>query len=265
MTHTNEPHTLVIGGTRGMGRSLVKTLAAEGHRLSVIGRRAPSECGVPVPQAQHWLLDVANGPSLKSALGEIINRNGNIHSLIFFQRYRGDEEDWQGEFQTSLTATMNAIDYLSDEFEPGGNSSIVVVGSVANHFVADEQPLSYHVAKGGLAQLVRYYAVCLGSKGIRVNSVSPSSVIKDESKKFYRQNPDLQDLYKSITPLGRMATAEDVANVVSFLCSEKASFITGQDIVVDGGVSLQWHETLARKLTPLNALSVIRNVPGEAQ
>jgi NAD(P)-dependent dehydrogenase (short-subunit alcohol dehydrogenase family) len=209
-------------------------------------------------KVDHWALDVSDKDKLTKALSEIIQQKGKLQSLVFFQRYRGDGDAWEAEFQTSLTATMNTVEWLTDEFEAGEDNSIVVVGSVASEFVAEEQPLSYHVAKAGLAQLVRYYAVLLGRKGIRVNSVSPGSVIKEESREFYLQNKELTDLYTAITPLGRMGTAEEVANVVAFLGSSNASFITGQNIVVDGGVSLQWHETMARKLTSLDRLNVVR-------
>ena len=258
MVQADNQHTLVIGGTRGMGRELVRTLAAENHVVSVIGRRPPSEPDSQTPEVHYWALDLLDQARLKETLGEIVSKKGKLHNLVFFQRYRGKDDPWEGEIQTSLTATMNAIEYLAGEFRPGENNSVVVVGSVANHLVAEEQPLSYHVAKGGLSQLVRYYAVVLGRKGIRVNSVSPGSVLKEETKEFYLQNSVLQELYETITPLGRMGTATEVANVVAFLCSPKASYITGQDIVVDGGISLQWQETLARKLTPMRDLRVTR-------
>ena len=94
----------------------------------------------------------------------------------------------------------------------------------------------------------RYFAVNLGRKGIRVNSVTPFTFLKDESKDFYVNNHELMDLYKSIVPLGRMGTAEDSSNLIEFLCSPSAKFINGQNIYVDGGLSLVWPETLARQL-----------------
>ncbi len=161
-----------------------------------------------------------------------------------------------GEMQTSLTATKDMIEVLADEFDATNGGSIVVVSSVAGHLIAEEQPLSYHVAKAGLNQLVRYYAVALGPKGIRVNCVSPGTVLKEESKEYYLRDDQLQSLYKKITPLGRMGRSEEIADVVGFLCSRRASFITGQNIIVDGGLSLQWHESLARKVSSLNHLTV---------
>jgi NAD(P)-dependent dehydrogenase (short-subunit alcohol dehydrogenase family) len=90
--------------------------------------------------------------------------------------------------------------------------------------------------------------VTLGTKGIRVNSISPGTVLKEESRRAYLQNEKLMNLYRRLTPLERMGTAEDVAHVVEFLCSPKSSFLTGQDIVVDGGLSLQLQEALVVRL-----------------
>src|SRR5690606_26429615 len=107
---------------------------------------------------------------------------------------------------------------------------------------------SYHVGKAGMNQMMRYYAVNLGRKGIRVNGVTPFTFLKEESKEFYLKNDALQDLYRRITPMQRMGTAEDSARLIAFLCSPVSGFINGQNIYVDGGLSLVWPETLARKL-----------------
>jgi NAD(P)-dependent dehydrogenase (short-subunit alcohol dehydrogenase family) len=110
------------------------------------------------------------------------------------------------------------------------------------------------MAKAALIQMVRYYAVALGHRGIRVNAISPGTTVKDESKAFYAEHPELEQLYRDIIPLGRMGTADDVADVMVFLVSGASSFLTGQNIVLDGGVSLQAHESLVRRLSPLKDL-----------
>ncbi len=254
-------HTLVVGGTKGTGRVMVRKFAEESHRVSVIARRLPNRSDAQMPDVCHWQADVSDIDSLRGVLDEIVFKNGRVNHVIFFQRYRGEESDyWRGEFETSLTATKNVIEHLTDKFDKTGERAIVVIGSVASFLIAQEQPLSYHVAKAGLWQMVRYYAVVLGHKGIRVNSVSPAIVLKEEANEFYAKNIQLSDLYSEITPLGRMGTSEEIANVVSFLCSSKASFITGQDIIVDGGLSLQWHEGMARKLTSLNHLDITQTL-----
>lgn len=247
-------HTLVVGGTRGIGRALVRFLAENGHFVSVIGRRAPSVSDKKIKNTHYWILDLLNHSNVSKALVEIINRNRRLNNIIFFQRYKGKADDWKGEIGVSLTATKKIIEYLKDKFVDTNEKSVVIVSSVASNLIAEEQPLSYHIAKAGINQMVRYYAVKLGPKGIRVNCVSSGTVIKYESKLFYLLNIKLHNLYKKITPLRRMATSRDIVNAVSFLCSQKASFITGQNIVVDGGVSLQMHESLARKLTSFDVI-----------
>lgn len=239
-------HSLIIGGTRGMGRALAKLFADEGQTLSVIGRRAPAESD---PRIRCWIVDLLDKERLDVALGEVIQQNGKLNSLVFLQRYRGQGDSWAGEIETSLTATKNVIERLVGEFDGGG--AIVLVSSIIGQFVVQGQPVSYHVAKAGIDHMIRYYAVTLGPKGIRVNGVSPASVIKEESKEFYSKNEKLLDLFKKIVPLGRIGTAEEVAEVIAFLCSPKASLITGQVITVDGGMTLQSQESLARGLTGL--------------
>ena len=255
-------HTLIVGGTRGIGRALVRTLAEEHHVLSVVGRRSPSEGERRICDVHYWLVDLLDRERLSATVAEVLRENGKLNNVVFFQRYRDQGDDWIGEMQTSLTATKDMIEVLADEFDATNGGSIVVVSSVAGHLIAEEQPLSYHVAKAGLNQMVRYFAVALGPRGIRVNCVSPGTVLKEESRNFYLQNEQLHSLYKKITPLGRMGTSEEIAYVVAFLCSAKASFITGQNIVVDGGLSLQGHESLARKVASLSDVTVTLQTRG---
>ena len=243
------PHSLVVGGTKGIGHSIVTNLSKVGHLLSVISRRPPKDKGQPMPGIDYWALDLSDEQHLVSSISEMISRNGPLTNLVFCQRYRGDGDDWNGEIETSLTATRKLVDMFADQADNENDNSIIIISSVASYFVAEEQPLSYHIGKAALNQMVRYYAVTLGSRKIRVNSVSPGLVLKEEAKNFYLENEHIHQLYRSITPLDRMATPEDIAYVTEFLCSSKSSFITGQDIVVDGGLSLPMQHSLARKLS----------------
>lgn len=245
--NTRSAHSLVVGGTRGIGRALAKLRAGEGDTVSVIGRRLPPENERIVGHVRYWAVDLMDHDRLPAHLDEIIESHGPLNNLVFLQRYRGTEDDWAGELHTTLTATRIMIEGAADHFADGGKS-IVVVSSLASRLIAKEQPASYHVAKAGLTQLVRYYAVVLGAKRIRVNCVSPGTVLKEESRDFYRRNDKLAQLYERLTPLGRMVTAQEVARVIAFLCSDAASLITGQDLVVDGGLSLHLQASLATSL-----------------
>lgn len=253
----NKKHILIVGGTRGIGQSLARSLAKDAL-VSVIGRRLPADSGKDTPRVSYWMVDLLDTKHLKKTLKVIISKNGKLDSLIFFQRFRGEKDDWEAEIAVSLTATKNIIEFLAEEFNPLGERSIVIASSLASSYIAREQPVGYHVAKAGLNQMARFFAVSLAGKGIRVNCVIYGAVLKEESKDFYLKHKKLHSLYRNITPLGRMATPDDIAEGVKFLCSDKASFITGQSLVIDGGISLQSHETLSRELTPLKNLNIVR-------
>lgn len=242
------PHSVVVGGTRGIGRAVVRAFAQEGHAVSVIGRRPPSDADQQLARTHYWAVDLLDEAGLSTAVQEMLQRHGPVRHLVFCQRYRGAGNEWDGELATSLTATRALIERLRDAFDVAYPPAIVIINSVANRLVAEEASPGYQVAKAGLLQLMRYYAVALGSRGIRVNCVSPCTVIKDESRAFYGEHPEITELYQRVIPLARMGTADDVAQAVVWLCSPGASFVTGHDLVVDGGLSVRLQDSLARQL-----------------
>jgi len=243
------PHTVIFGGTKGIGKVLASALLASNHEVSVLGRTAPpSEQQMTPAFVACDFLDVK---TLDSALGRLRSERPAIDNLVFMQRFRGNGDSWQGEIATSLDATRRAIEFLSSNFDASRSRSIVLVGSQLGSFIANDQPLSYHLAKGALVHLAHYFATTLGPKGVRVNVVSPGTTIKPESDSYYANNIPLADLYKRMTPLGRMGRAEDVAGVILFLLSPASAFVTGQNIAVDGGVSLVSQESLGRSLQGL--------------
>lgn len=247
-------HTVIVGGTTELGQALARQFVQRGT-VSVIGRRSAP---ISSPRVHGYTADIADAGTVETTLDRIVARGGAVRRLIFLQRFSGTGKRWEGEIQTSLIATRAIIDYLTGKFVDRGDRSIVITLSAASRYVAVEQPLAYHVAKGGLEQMVRYYAATLGSSGIRVNAVSPSTMLKASNRAFYKQHAALATLYRSLSPLGRMCTVRDVADVIGFLASPRSSFLTGQNLIVDGGISLIWHETMARGLAGMQSLKVTR-------
>jgi NAD(P)-dependent dehydrogenase (short-subunit alcohol dehydrogenase family) len=239
----NRKHSVVIGATKSVGRELAGLLAAAGHHVTAVGRNP----GVFPDGIEGLTGDASDADALLTALLRRIGERGKVSSLIFLQRYRGSGDSWAGELAVSMTATKVLVEGLTPHFDPEGDRSICIVTSNASSFVARNQTLGYHTAKAALRQMARFYAVKLGPLGIRVNVVSPCTFVKPESAAHYAQE-DLQALYRQITPLGRMGSAKEVAKTIAFLCGPDASFITGQDLAVDGGLSLMLQDTLAREV-----------------
>ena len=240
-------HSLVVGGARGLGWATAATLALAGHRVSVLDRLAAPDGETLPPAVSFFAADLLREEQTTVALAAAVGRNGPVDNALFFQRHRGSGDPWEGEIATSLTATKRIVEWLASRLGDGTGGSIVMVGSIADHLVAEEQPAGYHAAKAGLVQLARYYAATLGPRNIRCNAVSPA-VVRKPDRAGAEPDPALAIL-EGIIPLRRIPTAADIAPVIAFLCSPDACCVTGQNIVVDAGLSLLAHESLVRTLS----------------
>ena len=235
-------HTLVIGGTRGMGRGVVRIFLPDGP-LSVIGRHTPYVSDV-AGGILHETVDITDRDAAQGAILRLVARNGPFDNVVFTHRYRDAGDDWAGHLETGLTAARDIIDFLVAEDGRMSRGSIVFVSSIASAYIVQEQSIGFHISKAATDQLVRYYAVKLGPKGIRVNGINPGRFIKDEARDYYAANEDLRIAYEALSPLGRIGTLDEIVSVVKFLCSAAASYVTGQSLVLDGGLSLHGHDSM---------------------
>lgn len=245
-----DKHTIIVGGTKGSGMVFARLCAEKGDRVSVIGRRKISGEELGHPSIDTYSADITDAESLKETLSEILAVQPWT-SLVFFQKFRSDGDSWEGEWKVSMDGTKQIVDICTEAIsheEKPQKRSIVVIGSVAGQTVIATQPIGYHAAKAALEHMVRYWAVNLGPLGINVNMVSPHAVLKEESADFYLGYTKLMDLYKEIIPIGRMGTSKEIAGVVRFLCSDDARYITGQNLLIDGGITLQMLEGPVRSV-----------------
>lgn len=244
----NRKHSVIIGGTKGVGRELAMLFAAAGQHVTAVARNPAEFPAVSGGQIECFTGNAEEPEALLASLRQQIEKRGKLSSLVFLQRYRGNGDSWAGELAVAMTATKTLIEGLVPHFDANGDRSICVVTSNASSFVARNQSLAYHTSKAALKQMARFYAVKFGPQGIRVNVVSPCTFVKQESAAFYASQTELQAMYAKITPLARMGTAKEVAKATAFLCGPDASFITGQDLTVDGGLSLMLQDALAREV-----------------
>tara|TARA_Y100001970_G_C14163745_1_gene820057 strand:+ start:185 stop:904 length:720 start_codon:yes stop_codon:yes gene_type:complete len=236
MSKTSNYKSIIIGGTSGIGKAIYNKLFERGDEITTITRN-----NYKGSKHQHICCDISDDCTI------LKNKIESFDNIIFSHRYRGT--DWDQCFNTTIKGVKNVIEAIvPKEKKPG---SVVIISSNASHYVLSEQSADYHSSRAGLEGLMRYYAVKYGKNGIRFNCVLPTTVIKPENKEFFSEENKVRKLIEQITPLGKMGDAEDIANLVEFLCSNKSSYITGNNIFIDGGLSLVGQESIARELTDL--------------
>lgn len=240
------PTVVVVGGSSGLGKVVAETYAEIGYRVAIVSRNKPRFIDTK-DKITHFSADLTDLTSCAAdELAALISRElGSINYIIFCQRYRGNDRSLATEMAVSIISTDILIQALQPYFSKKGDRAIAAVGSVYADFVGASQPLSYHIVKAGLNALVRYYAVRLGDDRVRVNAIAPLTYLKDESKSFYLESHEMMEKYRRLVPLKRMPTAQECANVLHYLCSPQASFVNGQILYVDGGVSAIWPEEFA--------------------
>jgi len=242
-------HFLIFGATKGTGKCLLEYLEKnKNYNITTFGR---SKNTFQSRNINYFSQDITNYKKLYLNLNKSVVKFGKFNTIIFMQRHRSinDKNEIEKDIEVGVIATQKIIDYLVNNLffnENDYNNSITLVSSIADHYISTEQKIGYHVSKAALNQLGRFYAAELGKIGIRVNTISPCVVKKKEAVEFYKKNQTLVNKFNNIIPIGRMGVSKDIINLIIFLSSNKASYITGQNIVIDGGLTLLSHESLIR-------------------
>ena len=239
---------VVTGGSRGIGRAIALRLAARGARLVInyrsdeaAAREVVDQIAAQGGQAMAVQADVSDGKeaqalidAAKEAFGQVdilVNNAGTTRDTLLM---RMSEEDWDVVIDTNLKGTFNCIKAVSRQMLRQRYGRIVNITSVAG-LAGNVGQANYASAKAGLIGLTKTVAKELGSRGITCNAVAPGFVYTDLTASL---PPELVQQAVDRTPLGRVGEAEDMAAAVLFLASDDASFITGQVLAVDGGLSI---------------------------
>ena len=214
---------VVTGGAHGIGKCICEEFEKEGAAVCVIDL-LDNPC---------FQGDLADRDTLERFAAEVISRHGRVDYLINNAApiSRGIESASYGEFEYALKVGVTAPFYLTKLFLPHFAPGAAVVNiSSSRDRMSQPQTESYTAAKGGIAALTHALAVSLAGK-VRVNAISPGWI--DTDWRVY-EGPDATQ-----QPAGRMGNPLDIANMVLFLCSHKAGFITGENICIDGGMTRQ--------------------------
>lgn len=212
---------VITGGANGIGKCIAEQFRQQGAAVCVIDKA----------QGAHFVGDIAEKAVLERFAEQVIAEYGHIDYLInnALPTMKGISECSYEEFQYALAVGVTAPFYLSKLFMPyfRKNGSIINISSSRDR-MSQPQTESYTAAKGGIASLTHALAVSL-SGTVRVNSISPGWI--DTNDQVYDGADAVQQ------PCGRVGNPLDIANMVLFLCSEQAGFITGENICIDGGMT----------------------------
>jgi NAD(P)-dependent dehydrogenase (short-subunit alcohol dehydrogenase family) len=235
---------VITGGGSGIGRATARRMADEGASVAVIDINgdAAHEIAAEIGGSAH-VADVTDADGLRGAVDAAAVVMGGI-TIMFNNAGVGNQsplhewapEEWDRMLAVNLTGVYLGFRAAVPHIRASGGGSIVSTASISGtRPAAGEAP--YAAAKAGVAAITASAALEYGP-GIRVNAVSPGMILTALTEPLLQFLPHERARFERTTPLGRIGEPDDIAGVVVFLCSDLARFITGQNIVVDGGMTL---------------------------
>lgn len=243
---------VITGSTRGTGLATARMFAEHGARLVITSRKADACAAV----AEDLVRAGADAVAIPANIGrredgdrliaEAVRHFGGIDGLVlnaainpvFSDMIQLEDQSWDKILETNLTANWRLSKAAISHMARRGGGAIVIVGSILGHF-AMKNSGAYGVAKTGLFQLARQLASEVGPQNIRVNTVSPGAIRTEMIRTLIATRPDWEADTIARAPLRRMAEPEDVAAAILFMASDASRHITGQDLVIDGGTTIQ--------------------------
>ena len=236
---------IVTGASRGIGEAIAKQLSSCGAKIILIARNSDQLVAVKETIiskggiAESMAGDVSNLNSISEIVTNTIDKWGRIDILVNNAGIARDniimrmkEDDWDSVMNINLKGCFNGIKSVARPMIKNKAGRIINITSVIGQ-IGNAGQSNYAASKAGIMGLTKSMAKELGSRNITVNAVAPGYITTDMTNEL---NDEIKEQLKSSIPLGRLGTPDDVANLVCFLASDEAGYITGQTFNVDGGM-----------------------------
>ncbi|MCC7352928.1 MAG: SDR family oxidoreductase [Anaerolineae bacterium] len=235
---------LITGGATGIGRAIALRFAREGARVAVADvNDAGGEATAAKAQGLFVHCDIAQPEAARAAVAQTIAAFGGLDVLVNSAAHIGGMHDAAAmspsEWREVLSVTLDGVFYCSKyavpEMVKRGGGSIIHISSVEG-MMGVAGHAAYVTGKSALFGLTRSMAIDFGKQGIRVNAISPGIIDSGRpDRERYKKDPTIMQFWRDMTVLARMGRPEEVAATALFLASDEASYITGQNLAVDGG------------------------------
>ncbi|MYC28767.1 MAG: glucose 1-dehydrogenase [Chloroflexi bacterium] len=239
---------LVSGGARGIGAATSKLLAQEGAAvvladvLEAEGRATEAEIAEAGGRATFMLLDVTDEENWQRVIDATVATYGRLDVVVNNAGISGranveetQAETWDRVMDVNGKGVFLGTKLAIPELRKAGGGSIINISSIYG-IIGSETSAAYHASKGAVRIFTKAAAIQYASEGIRVNSVHPGFVDSPMTAASHAL-PEVHNLRIERTPLGRMGTPEDIAAGILYLASEESSFVTGSELVIDGGMT----------------------------
>ena len=240
----NNKVALVTGGARGIGRAICRSLANDGFKIAInynnsekYAQSLKDELS-QITDAEIFRCDVSDADAVRKMFSEVSRKLGNVDVLVNNAGVAEQvlftditDEMWQRMINTNLSSAFYCSREALKNMINEKNGVIINIASMWGE-VGASMEVHYSTAKAGLIGMTKALAKEVGLSGVRVNAISPGVVLTDMMNTFSEED---KEALKEETPLNALGTPEDIADAVSFLVSDKAKFITGQVLSVNGG------------------------------
>ena len=253
MARLSEKIAFVTGGARGIGRAIVEKFVAEGALVTFgdvdaqAGRQTQAELSAAGLHADFCHVDITAEADVRGAVDRLLAQHGTLDVLVnnaginaYFDATEMTEADWDRTFAVDLKGAWLCAKYALRPMKRARRGSIVNIASIhATLTIPGMFP--YAAAKAGIVGLTRSLALEYAPAGIRVNAVLPGYTRTRLVDEWLSTQPDPEEAERRVLkaiPLGRMATAGEIANLVAFVASDEASAMTGASLAADGGLSV---------------------------
>ena len=252
-TNFQDKVVLVTGGARGLGLNIVKAFAKEKAQVifcdknTQLGEAQQKEMLSEGLKVKFHEIDLSDHSQCLSLIPKISSEFGGIDILVNNARTRNKNnlleetaKDWDDAFDVMLKSAFFLSQGAIKVMKEKKRGIIINIASISGRYISSEPP-SYHMAKAGLIQMTRYLAKHAGPLGIRTNAIAPGFIVQDEHIEKYSSvdNKDYKEFAEKCHPLGLIGKSSDITKAIMFLSSDAASFINGEILYLDGGLTLQ--------------------------